>query len=216
MLKLQASSLKSLKVSTWHQQSERKRDRQPPCKTATKNWQVKSPQRRYWLTESGLSVRQAFKRLREVKMLTDSDMKMKTTRTQRSNAISCIISHLVTVTSWRLPPYPQEAASSWGLGPGPRQRRPVRRHGDQGTEGQHPVGSMPVKRRGEKKELSELWPFATAWGLIRTHYQTHSFHAICIFNTWAVSRTWHLTALYSHYKMITEFFVLVNWIISFT
>lgn len=67
-------------------------------------------------------------------------------------------SHLVMVTSWRLRPSPQAAEGSWGPGPAQRRRRPTRPHGDQGTEGQHPVGSMPVKQmsRGERKELSGI------------------------------------------------------------
>lgn len=42
---------------------------------------------------------------------------------------------------------------------------PVRRHGGQGTEGQHPVGSMPVE--GERGEASGPGVAATANGLYR-------------------------------------------------
>lgn len=57
--------------------------------------------------------------------------------------------YLVKETSWRLPPCPPAAAGSWGLGPGRRRRLQVRRHGDRGTEGQHPVGSMPAEDKRE-------------------------------------------------------------------
>lgn len=57
--------------------------------------------------------------------------------------------YLVEGTSWRLPPCPPAAAGSWGPGPGQRRRLRVRRHGDRGTEGQHPVGSMPAEEERE-------------------------------------------------------------------
>lgn len=55
--------------------------------------------------------------------------------------------YLVKGTSWQLLPCPPVAAGFWGLGPARRQRQQEHRHGDQGTEGQHPVGSMPAEEK---------------------------------------------------------------------
>lgn len=85
------------------------------------------------------------------------------------------------VTSWRLPPCPPVAAGSLGLGPARRQRRPERRHGDQGTEGQHPVGSMPENRKKEESyQGSGCWRQNEA---VFKHINRHSFHTISIFST---------------------------------
>lgn len=83
--------------------------------------------------------------------------------------------YLAEATSWRLPPFPPVAGDSWDPGPARRRRRPVRRHGDQGTEGQHPVGSMPVEggRRRRGLELRGI--------CLHAHISRHSFPAICIF-----------------------------------
>lgn len=59
-------------------------------------------------------------------------------------------SHLVVGTSWQPRPCPPEVGDSWGPAPDQRQTLPGRRHGDQGTAGPHPDGSMPDGgRKGE-------------------------------------------------------------------
>ncbi len=71
----------------------------------------------------------------------------------------CFHVYLLAGTSWQLPPFPPAAAGSWGPAPVPRRRRPGRPHGAPGTEGQHPVGSMPAEREPERKHVSVVIVF---------------------------------------------------------
>lgn len=82
--------------------------------------------------------------------------------------------YLSVETSWRPPPCPPAAADSWGLEPDRRRRRPEHRHGVQGTEGQHPVGSMPG--RGIKEELK----IVVSGAAVVMH---HEFHTNTLTNT---------------------------------
>lgn len=82
-------------------------------------------------------------------------------RLSTSNKI-CI--YLAKGTSWQLLSCPPVAADFWGLGPARRQRQQEHRHGDQGTEGQHPVGSMPAEVKRE-----DIW------------FKKYTLVATCIF-----------------------------------
>lgn len=115
--------------------------------------------------------------------------------------------YLAAATSWRLLPCPPGAVGSWGLGPAQRRRRPVRRHGDQGTEGQHPVGSMPAKGREVtvrvipapvSRHSMGLYTNTLADTLISRHL--HFFHMSSFRNVAPLS------PLYSHNRVITGFF----------
>lgn len=117
-------------------------------------------------------------------------------------------SHLVAVTSWRLPPSPQAAEGSWGPGPAQRRRRPVRPHGDQGTEGQHPVGSMPEKQmtEGSRKSYQGSGRLPQHGALIK-HITRHThFTPFAFLPHERFPQTWHLFALYPHYRMISGVF----------
>lgn len=116
--------------------------------------------------------------------------------------------YLVMVTSWRLRPCPPGVGGSWGLEQAQRRMPPVRRHGDQGTEGQHPVGSMPVVKREVKKiECHSMGLYTNTLADTFISHHLHFFHL-------STFRTWHLSPLQSHNRVLAWCFVLVNWIIS--
>lgn len=69
--------------------------------------------------------------------------------------------HLEAGTSWRPPPCRQAAAGSWGPERDRRRRRPEHLHAGPSTGGQHPVGSMPGKKKKAggvtQREILDSW-----------------------------------------------------------